>query len=446
MSGSLMIQGTMSSAGKSFLVTGLIRLLKQEGYRAAPFKSQNMALNAFVTPDGLELGKAQALQAEAGGIKPSWHMNPILLKPQNHVGSEVIVRGKRVGYMKAREYFEYKTQLWPVIYEAYAHLKAENDFVVIEGAGSPAEINLKAQDIVNMGLAKRLRVPVLLAGDIDRGGVFAQLYGTVKLLPEAEQRLIQGLIINKFRGDATLLTSGIKEIERLTGIEVFGTVPYMDVDIEEEDSLSETRLKSRFVTEKKKIAVLKRPYMLNVTDFAPLSQLSDVETVYATGPESLDEADLVIVPAVKSPKDDGALLKASPCLDVLKKKEKKVLLIGNAVESLKSAGLVFEKLEAPLGRTPHMEGLLESFSFREVSGYGSGAFFVDRDAHMMALPYHSIFDGEDMQRALLHALALPEASVESYRAYKEKQYDALADTLRRHIDVGRLFELLRSDV
>lgn len=196
----IMVQGTMSNAGKSLLAAGLCRIFKQDGYSVAPFKSQNMALNSFITEEGLEMGRAQVMQAEAAGIKPSVYMNPILLKPTNDTGSQVIVNGEVLGNMSAREYFAYKRRLFPDVMRAFESLAEQYDIIVIEGAGSPAEINLKADDIVNMGMAKRAHAPVLLVGDIDRGGVFAQLYGTVELLDEDERAMIKGLIINKFRG------------------------------------------------------------------------------------------------------------------------------------------------------------------------------------------------------------------------------------------------------
>ena len=197
----IMVQGTMSNAGKSLLAAGLCRIFKQDGYRVAPFKSQNMALNSFITSEGLEMGRAQVMQAEAAGIEPSVRMNPILLKPTSDVGSQVIVNGEVRQNMRAAEYFKYKKSLIPDIMKAYNSLAEENDIIVVEGAGSPAEINLKSEDIVNMGLAKLLKAPVLLAGDIDRGGVFAQLAGTMMLLEKEEQQMVKGLIINKFRGD-----------------------------------------------------------------------------------------------------------------------------------------------------------------------------------------------------------------------------------------------------
>ena len=234
----IMIQGTMSNAGKSLLAAGLCRIFRQDGYRVAPFKSQNMALNSYITEDGLEMGRAQVMQAEAAGIKPMVCMNPILLKPTNHTGSQVIVNGEVIGNMPAREYFAYKKQLIPEIKKAFRELEDYADIIVIEGAGSPAEINLKQNDIVNMGLAKMVDAPVLLVGDIDRGGVFAQLIGTVELLEEDERQMVKGLIINKFRGDKTILDPGVVMLEERSGIPVVGVAPYLDIQVEDEDSLT----------------------------------------------------------------------------------------------------------------------------------------------------------------------------------------------------------------
>jgi len=225
MSKVIMVQGTMSNAGKSLIAAGLCRIFRQDGYRTAPFKSQNMALNSFITEEGLEMGRAQVMQAEAAGMKPSVLMNPILLKPTNDVGSQVIVEGEVLGNMSAREYFSYKKKLIPRICKAFRELEKQADIIVIEGAGSPAEINLKEDDIVNMGLAELVDAPVLLVGDIDRGGVFAQLLGTLMLLEDRERARIKGLVINKFRGDKTILDPGVEMLEERGGVKVAGVVP-----------------------------------------------------------------------------------------------------------------------------------------------------------------------------------------------------------------------------
>ena len=234
---SIMIQGTTSSAGKSLFCTGLCRIFKKKGLKVVPFKSQNMSSIFFTTADGKKISSAQALQARAAGIDPRPEMNPILLIPKTDVGSKVIILGEEQKEMKAREYFEYKKTCKPMILKTFQKLEKENDIVVIEGAGSPAEINLNQNDIVNMGMAEMADAPVLLIADIDRGGVFAQLYGTVMLLPEKDRKRIKGMIINKFRGDKSLLDPGIKMIEDLVKIPVIATIPYMHLELADEDSL-----------------------------------------------------------------------------------------------------------------------------------------------------------------------------------------------------------------
>ena len=306
----IMIQGTMSNAGKSLLAAGLCRVLKQDGYRVAPFKSQNMALNSFITKDGGEMGRAQVVQAEAAGIEPDTRMNPILLKPTTDVGSQVIVNGQVRGNMQAMEYFRRKRDYIPAVLEAYNSLNSEYDVIVIEGAGSPAEINLKQDDIVNMGLAKLVDAPVLLVGDIDRGGVFAQLYGTVELLEPEERARIKGLVINKFRGDVEILRPGLAMLEEKTHLPVVGVVPYLRVDIEDEDSLSD-RLDAKRAVKPLDIAILRLPHVSNFTDFIPLEQHPLLGVRYVQNPRQLGTPDLVILPGTKNTMDDLRWLRES---------------------------------------------------------------------------------------------------------------------------------------
>ena len=299
----IMVQGTMSGAGKSLLCAALCRIFAQDGYRVAPFKSQNMALNSFVTRDGLEMGRAQVVQAQAAGIEPDVRMNPILLKPSSDVGSQVIVHGEVRGQMKAADYFRHKKELIPDILSAYHSLAQEVDVIVIEGAGSPAEINLKADDIVNMGLAKLVDAPVLLAGDIDRGGVFAQLYGTVELLEPEERARIQGLIINKFRGDVEILRPGLAMLEEKTHLPVLGVVPYLKVDIEDEDSLSE-RLDAKNSVKPLDVAIIRLPKLSNFTDFIPLEQHPLLGVRYVDSARTLGAPDCILLPGTKNTVDD----------------------------------------------------------------------------------------------------------------------------------------------
>ncbi|MFA6948917.1 MAG: cobyric acid synthase, partial [Eubacteriales bacterium] len=294
----IMVQGTMSNAGKSLLCAALCRIFAQDGYSVAPFKSQNMALNSFITDEGLEMGRAQVVQAEAAKLKPSVLMNPILLKPTTDVGSQVIVNGEVRGNMRAVDYFKYKTQLIPDIMRAYDTLASSHDIMVLEGAGSPAEINLKTTDIVNMGMAKMARAPVLLVGDIDRGGVFAQLYGTLELLEAEERAMVKATVINKFRGDVSILGSGLDMLYDLVKIPCAGVVPYVRVDIDDEDSLSE-RL-SAGARRDIDIAVISLPRISNFTDFSPFSRFETVSLRYVKNVYELGSPDMIILPGTKS--------------------------------------------------------------------------------------------------------------------------------------------------
>lgn len=303
----IMVQGTMSNAGKSLLVAGLCRVFSQDGYKVAPFKAQNMALNSFITNEGLEMGRAQVVQAEACGIEPSVRMNPILLKPVSDMGSQVIVNGEVLGNMKAAEYYAYKTQLIPQVMAAYDSLAAENDIIVIEGAGSPAEINLRENDIVNMGMAKMAKAPVLLVGDIDRGGVFAQLLGTISLLEQDEQAMIKATVINKFRGDPQILEPGLQILREKTGKPVAGVLPYLNVDIEDEDSLSSRLGNNRAGAANVNpidIAVIRLPHLSNFTDLMALEATTGLGVRYVSRLTELGRPDMVILPGTKNTMQD----------------------------------------------------------------------------------------------------------------------------------------------
>ena len=300
----IMVQGTCSNAGKSLLCAALCRIFRQDGYRVAPFKSQNMALNSFITADGREMGRAQVVQAEAAGIAPDVRMNPILLKPTSDVGSQVIIMGEAHGNRTAREYWGHKKALLPVIKEAFDSLAAENDIIVIEGAGSPAEINLKQDDIVNMGLAKLVDAPVLLVGDIDRGGLYASFLGTWMSFTDAERRLLTGYIVNRFRGDASLLGPAHEYMLDRTGTPVLGTIPYIrDLNIPEEDMASFSWGHTD-CGEKKAgtldIAVVMLRHVSNYTDFAPLTAEPDVRLRPVRRAEEWGDPDVVMLPGSKS--------------------------------------------------------------------------------------------------------------------------------------------------
>lgn len=308
----IMVQGTGSSVGKSRLVTGLCRIFKQDGFRVAPFKSQNMALNSYITRDGLEMGRAQATQAEACGIEPSALMNPVLLKPHSDKDSQVIVQGKPFGSLSAMDYHVYKPKLLKLVKESYDKLAQDNDIIVIEGAGSPAEINLRDTDIVNMGMAELVNAPVVLVGDIDRGGVFAALAGTLLLLTDDEKARVKAVIINKFRGDIKLLEPGLKMLYDIINRPVLGVVPYTDIYIDEEDSpqTERERLSQKYrignndaaEQNQLKVKVLSLPRITNFTDFVPLGEFPGIKLSYVSR-ESIADADVVLIPGSENPKE-----------------------------------------------------------------------------------------------------------------------------------------------
>jgi adenosylcobyric acid synthase len=300
----IMIQGTGSHVGKSIMVAALCRIFLQDGYRVAPFKAQNMALNSFVTRDGGEMGRAQVVQAQACRLEPSVDMNPVLIKPTSDVGAQIIVRGKPIGNMSALQYTDYKRHLIGVITESFARLINEYDLVVVEGAGSPAEVNLRAHDIVNMKMAEIADAPVILVGDIDKGGVFAWLVGTMVLLTEDEQERVKGFIINKFRGDKSLLTSGLEFLEHRTGKRVLGVVPYFkDILIPEEDSVPEFKMKHWAACpaqERLDITVIHLAHISNFTDFDALEAEPDVRLRYLSNGDRIGNPDILIIPGSKN--------------------------------------------------------------------------------------------------------------------------------------------------
>ena len=494
MAKTIMIQGTMSNAGKSLLAAGLCRIFRQDGYRVAPFKSQNMALNSYATREGLEMGRAQVVQAEAAGIEPVVAMNPILLKPTDEEGSQVIVNGRSIGNMKARDYFAFKTQLIPTIKEAFRSLEETADIIVIEGAGSPAEINLKENDIVNMGMAAMVDAPVLLVGDIDRGGVFAQLLGTVMLLEEDEKERIGGLIINKFRGDASLLDSGIDMLEERGGIPVVGVVPYMDIKVEDEDSLSE-RLRVRKCDAAVDIAVIRLPKISNFSDFDVFEQIPEVAVRYAAGADELGRPDMVILPGSKSTIADLRWLRETGLEEaVIKLHEAGVTVFGvcggyqmlgteisdpEGVEGggvIKGMGLLpvttvlagdkkTEQFTGSFGRTG---GIFAELSGLDIEGYEihmgvttltgeaddgaellftSGGTGTEKD-NVYGTYIHGIFDRGEIAMAVASALASQKGiaigkTAVDHREFKEREYDRLAEILRGSLDMEKIYSMLR---
>lgn len=489
----IMIQGTMSNAGKSFLAAGLCRIMHRDGYRVAPFKSQNMALNSYITEEGLEMGRAQVMQAEAAGIKPMVCMNPILLKPVNHTGSQVIVNGEVLGNMSARDYFAYKKKLIPDIKSAFRKLEEYADIIVVEGAGSPAEINLRENDIVNMGLAEMIDAPVLLVGDIDRGGVFAQLLGTLMLLTEAEKDRVEGIIINKFRGDASLLDSGITILEQKGGVPVRGVVPYMDVVLEDEDSLTE-----RFERKEKcriDLAVIRYPRISNFTDFNVFEQSPSVSVRYVTRVSQLCRPDMILLPGSKNTMGDLKWMRETGMEAAVKELAAEIPVFGicggyqmlgewlsdtEGVEeggSLQGMGLLpvhtrmgEEKVRCRReGRINSVEGILKGLSGMAYAGYeihmgqtsyhvknaifcGEEKTFSDvvmNRQNVYGTYLHGIFDRGETAAAVIGALAdrkgirLAGAGFEDYGSLKERQYDRLADILREYLNMEEIYGMLR---
>ena len=313
----LMVQGTTSHAGKTVLVAGLCRVFARRDVSVAPFKSQNMALNSAVTPDGLEIGRAQAFQAHAAGLEPHVDMNPVLLKPCSPTGSQVVVDGRPIGVMQVREYHAYQPQVWPRVTDALERLRTRHDLVIVEGAGSPAEVNIRHRDIANMAVALHAEAPVIIVADIDRGGVFASLVGTMELLAPEERALVAGFVINRFRGDATLLDSGLEMLEQRYGIPVLGVLPYLaDWRGDEEDSLGIQSTADKPGAELT-VAVARLPYVSNYTDVAALAAEPDVAIRWVHTPAELAGADAIVIPGSKSTAHDLAWLRESGLADAI---------------------------------------------------------------------------------------------------------------------------------
>ena len=494
MARSIMIQGTMSNVGKSLFAAALCRIFHQDGYSAAPFKSQNMALNSYVTSNGLEMGRAQAMQAEAAKIEPSVLMNPILLKPTSDKGSQVILNGEVVGNMRATEYFRRKKEFVPHIMQAYSQLEKSCDIVVIEGAGSPVELNLKSDDIVNMGMAKLARSPVVLVGDIDRGGVFAQLIGTLSLLEDDEQRLVKGLVVNKFRGDRTLFESGVKILEERSSKPVLGVVPFVECDIDAEDSLSD-KLENDCAGVID-IAVIKLPKISNFTDFDVFSQYDGVGVRYVSSGAKLGSPDLIIIPGTKNTISDMKWLKECGLDSAVKK------CVSNGVPIFGICGgyqIMGKKISDPMntecgeeigglgildietvfgekktrtcvkGKIHCGEGFFSAADNADFYGYeihmgqttcGSGMNFLQLENAVWQGNYHKnaagsyvhgIFDSKEVSERIVRALFDKKGIEYSGSAidrndYKQRQYDILADCVRKNVDMNMIYKILKEGV
>ena len=480
----IMIQGTMSNVGKSYLTAALCRIFTRAGYRTAPFKSQNMALNSYITRDGLEIGRAQAMQAEAAGIEADVCMNPILLKPTDDMGSQVVLMGKPVGNMRAAEYFKRKKEFIPYILEAYDKLARENDIIVIEGAGSPAEINLKENDIVNMGLAKLVSSPVLLAGDIDRGGVFAQMLGTLELLERDERELVKGLIINKFRGDVQILRPGIEMLEERCGCPVLGVVPYIGCKLDGEDSLSDDfrRDGPQGILD---IAVIGLRRISNFTDAAPFECMDEVRVRYVFRPSELGVPDMVIVPGTKNTVGDMLFMRESGLETAVKRYAAKggvvfgicggFQMLGETISDPEGAekkgeyagmGLIPMKTVFDRGKiTKRTQGRINQIGgiFKNLSGLGFKGYeihmgksdvsdiIVKGKNNVYGTYVHGIFDEKDVAGAVAEALLSAKGldcgiDAVDMAEYKNRQYDILADEVEKSLNMSFIYDIIEKGV
>jgi len=491
----LMVQGTGSHVGKSLITTALCRIFYQDGFKVAPFKAQNMSLNSCATPDGREIGRAQAVQAEACGIAPTSDMNPVLLKPMGDSGCQVVLRGRPYMNLSAKRYYDLKETLWKAVCESFERLRENYDVIVMEGAGSPAEVNLRENDIVNMRMAKHAEAPVLLIGDIDRGGVFAWIVGTLELLQDDERKLVRGILINKFRGDISLLRPGLKFLEERTGRPVVGVIPYInDLKVQEEDSVALEGFRKRDA--EVKVAVVRLPRISNFTDFDPLLSEKDVSLRYVTSPEELESADMIVIPGTKNTIYDLLFLKESGLSEkIIEKRKRGTMVIGicggfqmlgkeirdpYGVESERRAerglglldvettftrekatyrakakvikgtpyleeGEVLEGYEIHMGRTK-AEGYI--FELTRESGRKTFDGVASEDGMVFGTYLHGIFENNAFRRRLLNSVRkkkglseLPPRDVDPILE-RQREYDRIADVVRGNIDMDFIYGLL----
>ncbi len=490
----IMFQGTGSSVGKSLITAGVCRVLKEEGYRVAPFKSQNMALNSFVTEDGKEMGRAQVVQAEAAKIKPTVEMNPILLKPTSDVGSQVILNGQVFKNMTAGEYHKEKINLKSLVKEAYDKLCNSFDTIVIEGAGSPAEINLRENDLVNMGLAELVDSPVILIGDIDRGGVFASIYGTIMLMEPEERDRIKGFVINKFRGDVDILMPGIRMLEEKINIPCLGVVPYIDINIDDEDSVT-TRFNKKGLGEII-IGIIKLPYISNFSDFTPLEIEEGLNVRYISNKDDIKDVDMLIIPGSKNTiMDMKYIFDSGMDKEIYRKHREKVPIIGvcggyqmlgkeifdpsgiesslqriNGLGLLNATTTIYDNKittqtsgefindlalsgnrikETVTGYEIHM-GKTELFddcipAIRLENGNVDGA--IAAEGMVFGTYLHGIFENDGLRHGIINNLKDKKGITNEYKQLnyselKEREYDKLAQAVRKHMDMGKVKDIM----
>ena len=506
MAKTIMIQGTGSSVGKSIMVTALGRIFYQDGFKVAPFKAQNMALNSFITKDGGEMGRAQVVQAEACGVEPTVDMNPILMKPTSEMGSQIIVQGKPVGNMQAQEYRNYKSKLISVVKDSFLKLARNYEVIVIEGAGSPAEVNLREDDIVNMRMAQIADCPVLLVGDIDKGGVFAWVVGTLELLTKEERDRVKGVIINKFRGDKEILQPGLDYLEKKIKKPVLGVIPYFrDIQIEEEDSVNSEKNKydTQTAPGKINIEVLYLPHISNFTDFDPLEREEGISLRYIKMGERLGEPDLLIIPGSKNTLDDLYCLKKSGYQKEISNRLKKGTVIAgicggyqmlgreiydpehtessrekieglgliNGVTTLKSEKITFQVrarllpnpffdnqdelsgYEIHTGETVLLEGEKPLFRISKRSSIQTDINdgVVSKEGMVWGTYIHGIFDNNSFRESFINflkskkGLAISSCVNQnriSYQEQKDREYDKLACLVRDNLNMDKIYHIL----
>ena len=491
----LMFQGTGSGVGKSVLAAGFCRLLKNRGFRVLPFKAQNMALNSGVTPEGLEMGRAQIVQAEACGVFPDVRMNPILLKPQGSGVSQLISMGKVVRNCSAREYYTMAEENFRIAKQAFDSLKTEADWIVMEGAGSPAEINLQATDIVNMRMAEYAEAKVMLIGDIDRGGVFAWLKGTYDLIQAKHRSLLHGMLINKFRGDVSLLEPGIEQFNQIVPVPVLGVIPWREMLLEDEDSQN---LQSKIDPEAKlDVAIIRLPHISNFTDFDPLKQISGISVRFVTSVQDLESADLIILPGSKNTLFDLRYLHEKGFAEKLNQLSGRTWILGicggfqmlgeavedpNNMESSGASGeaetsgtggcesglgllpmttvlegdkklvrrrykginwlngLDWSGYEIHLGRTEFHKNPQESFVTEEVTAANDSSLgVIDRKQKIIGTYIHGWLESPEVTQKLLALLTAETFDIPlSFQETKEREMDELALFLEEHCEVEKI--------
>lgn len=482
-----MIAGTASDVGKSVVCTAFCRIFKQDGFHPAPFKAQNMSLNSYVTPDGLEIGRAQATQAEAAGIPCHTHMNPVLLKPTSHTSSQIVLNGKPFGNQSAYQYFRgnNRNELFSQVTASFDALQAQHNPIVMEGAGSICELNLKHRDIVNMRMALHANAATILVADIERGGIFANLYGTIKLLPEEEQKLIKGIIVNKFRGDSRLFEDGKKIIEDLTGVPVLGILPHFtDIMIEEEDSVVLDHKNATARQEAINVCVVRLPRMSNFTDFRVFEYIPEVHLYYADDPKAILNADIIIVPGSKNTIEDLIAIKQKKideALHLAVKKQKRVIgicggyqMLGQQIDdpdhveseqtSIEGIGLlplhttltkdkhtvqahfahrhnveaICRGYEIHMGRSTVTQDNIESVNTLE----GGTTDGVWKSKYCWGSYMHGIFDNKTVLEALLSDFKIA-SELPDFHRMKEDNFDKLADTVRQNVDMEKIYDFLK---